>query len=657
MSANRSVERLIIVLLFLTGFSRAEAQATFSRGINLTGWFQVSSAHNIQFTLFTEKDIENIKSLGCDVIRLPIDLRDMTSGAPQFKIDPLLFNFLDSAVTWCEKHEIYVILDNHSNTGTDPTVADTLINLWGQMASHYKDRSDYVLYEVLNEPHGISTSDWGNIQGQVINAIRTYDIKHTIVVGGSGWNSYNELQFLPVYPDTNLIYTFHFYDPMVFTHQGATWVTPSLAPLSGVPFPYNSVSMPSCPAILKGTWVESNLENYSNIGTPPWIYELINKAIAFRSQRKVRLYCGEFGVYNLNSNNTDRCTWYKVVRQYLEKNKIPWTSWDYKGGFGLFTKGSNELFEHDLNESLLDSMGLNVPSQTPFFIRPDTTGFMLYGDYIGPGINNASNSSGTIDFYCTDLPEAGRFCLNWYGFNQYNTVGFDFVPDKDLSGLLNSGYALDFMVRGSAPGISVEMRFRDAKTGSVEHPWRMGTTIDSGSAPWDLRWHHVRVPLSSFTERGAWDNNTWYNPEGKFDWTKVDLFEISTEWTSILGKDIWLDNIYLSNLDTATVRTNEATYIYENHDNVNKKISVFPNPMKNHAVITSVFSPGNPVDADIYSIAGIKIRTLLKGYVSPGTLQIYWDGVGDNGSEVASGIYFCRIVTKSFYGVCKIIKN
>jgi flagellar hook assembly protein FlgD len=110
-------------------------------------------------------------------------------------------------------------------------------------------------------------------------------------------------------------------------------------------------------------------------------------------------------------------------------------------------------------------------------------------------------------------------------------------------------------------------------------------------------------------------------------------------------------------MDEYTLRTNEATYIYENHDNVNKKISVFPNPMKNHAVITSVFSPGNPVDADIYSIAGIKIRTLLKGYVSPGTLQIYWDGVGDNGSEVASGIYFCRIVTKSFYGVCKIIKN
>ncbi len=657
MSAYTRVGRLIFILLLLSGFPQTGAQTKFSRGVNLTGWFQVSRARDIQFTMFTEKDIENIKLLGCDVIRLPIDLRDMTSGAPQFKIDTLLFNFLDSAVTWCEKHEIYIILDNHSNTGTDPAVADTLTKVWGQMASHYKDRSGYVLYEVLNEPHSISTSAWGDIQGKVINSIRTYDIRHTIVVGGSGWNSYNELQYLPVYADTNLLYTFHFYDPMVFTHQGATWVTPSLAPLSGVPFPFNQAEMPVCPSVLKGTWVESDLNNYSTLGTPTRIYELLNNAVTFRSQRKVRIYCGEFGSYMLNSNNDDRCRWYKTVRQYLENNDIPWTSWDYKGGFGIFTKGSNELFENDLNVNLLDSMGLNVPPQTPFSIRPDTAGFMLYGDYIGQGINNASYSSGTVDFYCTNLPEAGWFCLNWYGFSQYNAIVFDFVPDKDLSGLVNSGYALDFMVRGSAPGIKFEMRFRDAKTGTVEHPWRMGTTIDSTSAPWDLKWHHVRVPLTSFTERGAWDNNTWYNPEGKFDWTKVDVFEISTEWTDIIGKDLWLDNIYISNLDTAVVKVNQAIIINENPAYGDIKLAAYPNPMKNHTVITSFLSPENPVDADVYSITGIKIRTLLKGYISPGPLHIIWDGYGDNGAEAAPGIYFCRIITKSFHGICKIVKD
>jgi hypothetical protein len=201
------------------------------------------------------------------------------------------------------------------------------------------------------------------------------------------------------------------------------------------------------------------------------------------------------------------------------------------------------------------------------------------------------------------------------------------------------------------------MRFRDAKTDTVDHPWRMGTTINSASVSWDLRWHHVRVPLTSFTERGAWDNNTWYNPEGKFDWTKVDVFEISTEWTDIIGKDLWLDNIYICNLDTAVVRVHEAISINENPVYGDIELTVFPNPMKNQTVITSVFSPEDPVDADVYSITGIKIRTLLKGYISLGPLQINWDGRSDSGSVAAPGIYICRIVTKSFYGICKIVKN
>jgi endoglucanase len=89
---------------------------------------------------------------------------------------------------------------------------------------------------VLNEPHGISASLWGTIQGGVINAIRTVDTKHAIMVGGVNFNTYTELQNLPVYSDPNLIYTFHFYDPFMFTHQGSTWNTRRCLPF-GVPYP------------------------------------------------------------------------------------------------------------------------------------------------------------------------------------------------------------------------------------------------------------------------------------------------------------------------------------------------------------------------------------------------------------------------------------
>lgn len=72
---------------------------------------------------------------------------------------------------------------------------------------------------------------------------------------------------MPVYEDDKLLYTFHFYDPFVFTHQGATWVSPSMAPLANVPFPYAAQNMPDFPSSLSGSWIHSAFNNYSVDGT------------------------------------------------------------------------------------------------------------------------------------------------------------------------------------------------------------------------------------------------------------------------------------------------------------------------------------------------------------------------------------------------------
>ena len=76
------MKRILIVLILAFAYQLLYAQAPFSRGVNLTGWFQASSPRKIQFRKFTKKDFSDIKSLGCDVIRLPINLHAMTNGAP-----------------------------------------------------------------------------------------------------------------------------------------------------------------------------------------------------------------------------------------------------------------------------------------------------------------------------------------------------------------------------------------------------------------------------------------------------------------------------------------------------------------------------------------------------------------------------------------------
>ncbi|MFZ0282726.1 MAG: cellulase family glycosylhydrolase [Bacteroidales bacterium] len=652
------ISRSILVIILLLAVINVKSQAPFSRGVNLTGWFQSGSAGQIQFTRFTKQDILNIKSLGCDVIRLPVNMHEMTSGSPSWTIDPFLFSFLDSLVSWCEELHIYLILDNHSfdpSVNTSPGVVTILVKVWTQMAIHYKERSDFILYEILNEPHGISTSDWGNIQNQAINAIRAHDTRHTIVVGGSGYNTYTELKNLPVYQDTNLLYTFHFYDPFLFTHQGATWVSPTMEPLSGVPFPYCGACMPLLPESLKGSWIESAYNNYSSEGRISYVQSLIDNAVQFRNSRNVKIFCGEFGVYIPNSDLADRAGWYGSVREYLEQNNIPWTTWDYKGGFGLFRENSNELFEHDLNILLLNSLGLNIPRQTPYTLRPDSTGFIIYSDFIGEKINEGSYTSGKIDFYSPELPNNDSYCISWNEFSQYNTIGFNFQPDRNLGRLVSEGYALDFMVRG-VQGIKFDIRFMDTKTSAGDHPWRMGVTIDETMTA-DRHWHHVHIPLSDFGEKGSWDNNTWYNSAGQFDWTAVDKLEISTEYLPAEGKQIWFDNIHITNRDTAVVRESAALGAEEFREFTKARLKTAPNPMYDHTVISYNLLEKSPVTINIFSIAGNKILCLLDEIQTPGEKSVVWNGCDEKGSPAGRGIYLIQVTTPTQHVSGKVIKQ
>ncbi len=539
------MKRAILFLIIINVASCAETP--FKRGVNITGWFQTSNARQIQFTKFTKQDFINIKSLGCDVIRLPINLHAMTGGGPDYTIDPLLYNFLDQAVDWAEELEIHLILDNHSfdpAVNTDPNIVDILIPVWTQMAEHYKDRSNYLYYEVLNEPHDISDLIWNSIQQRVINAIRAVDKKHTIVVGPAGWNSYYNLNYMPWYEDDNLIYTFHFYDPFVFTHQGASWTGPSMESLAGVPFPYDSERMPDCPPELEGTWIQSNYDSYQNDGTVAHVKELINIAVLFKAQRNVPILCGEFGVYIPNSDNDDRVYWYEVVRSYLKQKGIAWTIWDYKGSFGLFEKDSGEFFDHDLNVPLVEALGLTAPPQQELVTIPDVNGFDVYTDYIAAGIVESSWSSREqLDYYCDDEPASGDFCIHWTGVSQYIPISLRFAPVKDLSVLVDNGYALDFWIRCAQTGARIDVRFMDTKTDDPgDHPWRMHHMIDQNLAAWNGQWHHVRIPLQDFSEHGSWDDG-WFNPAGNFDWTAIDKFEIVTEYSDLTGIHFYFDNI------------------------------------------------------------------------------------------------------------------
>ncbi|MDA3929787.1 MAG: cellulase family glycosylhydrolase [Prolixibacteraceae bacterium] len=558
----------LFIFLCIIPFHGKSTNTPFSKGVNLTGWFQVGSAQEIQFSKYSRTDFENIQSLGCDVVRLPINLHFMTNGEPNYTLDPLFLQFIDQVISWTEELGMHLILDNHtfdSAVDTDPNVGEILKKVWLQMASHYLNSSTQIYFEVLNEPHGINDELWNTIQKEVIDAIRTVDTKHTIIVGPASWNSYNNLEKMPVYSDDNLIYTFHFYDPFIFTHQGASWT--DMDALAGVPFPYAEDKMPEFPEELKSHWSYNDFKDYKNTGTIEAVHNLIDIAVKFQEERNVPLFCGEFGVYDKNSPNEDRTYWYGVVSDYLEEKNIAWTVWDYHGAFGIYTKGSNGMFNHDLNVPVCEALGLTPPEQTVYVALPDSVGFEIFSDVAGKNINNAINTDGEINFFSTFQPNNGAYCIEWSEAAKYNALSFNFSPIKDLSRLVDEGYALDFFIKSTDINGSLDFRFIDSDTGDDDHPWRRKVEVNNTVVAWTGIWEHVHIPLANFQEQGAWENDNWYNPEGLFDWTAIDKLEIVAETQEMGNHTFWIDNIYITNQDTAQVRDYTAIENYDNNEN------------------------------------------------------------------------------------------
>lgn len=312
-------------------------KAPFTKGVNFTNWLEYRPASEVKEDYYTKQDFINAKRLGCDVIRLPIHFEELIAGDKSLTIPEKVFRILDRVAEWVNELQMHVIFDFHNATGADSRTSDDveslLIPIWSQVAARYKDASDYIIYELMNEPHGIEIEKWNKAIYNVFHHVRAIDEKHHIIVGGADWNSFAAMKTLPDFQDDKVIYTFHFYDPHTFTHQGAGWS--HLERVVGIPFPYEESRMPQMPE--NPTEEERRrFENYPKEGTVERVIEFFDQYVAFSVERNAPVFCGEFGAFAPFATHEDRVSWYTIVANLLDERGIARTSWDYYGGFGIY---------------------------------------------------------------------------------------------------------------------------------------------------------------------------------------------------------------------------------------------------------------------------------------------------------------------------------
>jgi endoglucanase len=113
---------------------------------------------------------------------------------------------------------IYVIVDWHILNPGDPNYnLDFAKKFFTEIATANNNKNN-ILYEIANEPNGVSWATIKSYANQIIPVIRAIDAKAPILIGTRGWSSlgvsdgssYQEIVNSPV-TFANIMYTFHFY--------------------------------------------------------------------------------------------------------------------------------------------------------------------------------------------------------------------------------------------------------------------------------------------------------------------------------------------------------------------------------------------------------------------------------------------------------------
>ena len=295
----------------------------FYRGVNLGGWFSQCDYSRERLDHFIEeKDFDVIAGWGLDHVRIPMDYNVLENEDGSLKQEG--FDRIARAVDLCAKRGLKAVLDLHKTAGYSFDAAENeggffhneayqgrFYRLWEGLAAQFND-PERIAFELLNEVTDPSViGQWNRIAAECIRRIRQIAPRSLILVGSYWNNSPDAVKDLDAPADDRVIYNFHCYDPVDFTHQGATWI----------PDPAFDIDR-------RVRFEEADI-------TPAYFEGRFASAIRTAAERGTTLYCGEYGVID-RATPEDTVKWYRTIHEVFEKYGIARSAWSYRQmDFGL----------------------------------------------------------------------------------------------------------------------------------------------------------------------------------------------------------------------------------------------------------------------------------------------------------------------------------
>jgi endoglucanase len=371
---------VFLAAISLTTAADAQTFVRFHSGVNLSvapgGANQSAVPLDAQQTENAQR-MDEAANIGFDFVRLRVALAPWTdtgSTADQQKALTLANGIIQRALASGMRVDVVMMAGSLSTTTAaglictaDPTAVAAWTAGWQAVLALLPD-TFHVAFEPLNEPPDCPQGNqvWDGTQLWLYHQVRAFRSAVKFVVYGHHWGDdlgadFTSLDLTPYLGDINVLFTFHYYDPLAFTGQGLSWLLDGrYRYLTGLTWPYDSANAqaalanalelveqdPNLTPDQSATFekeLTADIQGYATSGTPTYLAAQFAKVQSWARANRVnpwQILVGEYGVAQPSHNTLGEPlptspAWFSAVLGAAHGMGFATAVWDLDSGFGI----------------------------------------------------------------------------------------------------------------------------------------------------------------------------------------------------------------------------------------------------------------------------------------------------------------------------------
>jgi hypothetical protein len=288
-----------------------EAVLQMQKGINLGNTLEPPYEGGWNNPIAQEYYFDLYRQAGFTCVRIPVRWDEHTQDVSPYHIDEAWLQRVEELLDWGLERDLFVIVNAHHDDWikqnyTHAGYRARFDSIWSQIAVRFRDKSEKLIFEILNEPHGLTKEQNDEMHGRILSIIRKTNPTRIVIFQGHNWGGSDELIAAAIPDDPFVIGSFHSYDPYAFGLLGeGTW----------------------------GSAADINVLNYKFKSVKDW-----------SDQHHVPVFLGEFGSLGSCDYNS-RMKHYRTYVELARKNGFAYCAWDDGGDFRILERAAGKWNE------------------------------------------------------------------------------------------------------------------------------------------------------------------------------------------------------------------------------------------------------------------------------------------------------------------------